>query len=176
MKLILKRGTEYTPIVFQNSTLQNKKCCRIEESRRNWIDIKNLFDLTLDIEFLQIQELIAKRQQTYPYRFNGGICRSEDRILALVVYKNSIENKFVIIEADYFANNPSYLARLKKSMNALDISSRTKLICWDRNKIYTEFQEIINPTMEDYSVESQKQLSNEFIISQRPIHEEATTD
>jgi glutathionyl-hydroquinone reductase len=105
-------------------------------------------------------------------KFPGGLLNNNSiqKLWAIVVYKNSdINSRFVIVNKD-LEKYPSYLARLKKSMNEQGISSRTKLIFWDNNVITNEFQNIINPTMEDYNPAIQEQLSGEFLQSELIKH------
>lgn len=168
MELLLKRGTEYTPIIFLNPTLQNKKYCKIVEEDTIRCTNDELLNINLNTDNLKISRLRSDRQRIHPYRIPGGIRlnTSPYKLLALVVYKDNPENKFVIVNKEFFEANPSYLGKVKKSMNDREISSRTKLLIWTNNEINNQFQSIINPTMEDYSNEVQEQLSKEFIQSE----------
>jgi hypothetical protein len=171
MDLILKRGTEYTPIAFLNSTIQNKKYCKLVEGERFRCTTNQLMDINLSTVTLEYRRESASRQQIYPFMFPGGIFINiqNPKLLVLTVYKDNPDNRFVIVNKDIDLIGTSYLAKVKKSMNDQDISSRTKLLLWNNNEIHNQFVENLTPNMEDYSTEVQERLSKEFIESQRLI-------
>src|ERR1035437_9227379 len=153
MELILKRGVDYTPVIFKHSDLQNRKCYKIERSlgtKRMHIEdvIKFPFESTnIGFEYIRANRLVVEINHFY-----GGIT-NEHNLIALLVHKNTnLEDKYIIANENYFENNPTSLTRLKKYMNDSNISSRTHLILWSQSKIYSEFQELINPGMNDYDL------------------------
>jgi len=172
MGIILKRGSEFSPIIFQRKNLQNKLYYRIEELKNNiYGDTKNMFKLDncLNIQNNFINHIISRRGINY-YEFTGGIL-IEDPI-ALLVIKNKdrkVNTTYVIANSIFFNINPTYFSRLKRSMNSLGISSRTKLLMWEPHLIISEFLEVHNPTIEDYKSETQEQLSKEFLEYEKTL-------
>jgi hypothetical protein len=170
MELILKRGTEYTPVIFQHPDLQNKRYYKITTYLgRKDIPIEDIMKFPLEVERLGLENIRANRLAVEINYFYGGIFETED-LIALLAYKdNNPEDKYVIAREGFFITYPTYLTRLKKYMNDSNISSRTKLLLWPQSRIYSEFQELITPGMNDYNPEIQKALSNEFILYQRSL-------
>lgn len=170
MELILKRGVDYTPLIFKHPDLQNKKCYNIKQSLGyKRIQIENIMKFPFESDRVGIEYIKANRLVFAINHFYGGIT-NEHNLIALLVYKNTdLEDKYVIANENYFENLPTYLTRLKKYMNESNISSRTHLILWSKDRIYSEFQELINPGMNDYSPTIQQSLSNEFILQQRSL-------
>jgi hypothetical protein len=169
MELILKRGTEFTPIIFQASEIQRSKYCKLAGDEFHRISIKTIMNFPLSTDSTYIKRLVADRlKRRWLYFFPGGIM-TED-IIVIAVYKNdNTQDQYIIAQTEFFQNHTTYLTKLKKYINDSGISSRTKLLLWNRGKIYSEFQELLNVEMKDYSTEVQKQLSSEFIIAQRSI-------
>lgn len=167
MELTLKRGTEYTPILFQNTDLQNLKCCKLQESDYRRISLELVMHLPLSIEDINIVRVVADRLKSHwLYYFPGGIMTRD--IVAIVVYKSTDpQDKYFIAQTEFFDKHTTYLTKLKRYINEIGIPSRTKLLLWPKVKIYSEFQELLSVEMKDYNPEIQKQLSNEFILAQR---------
>jgi hypothetical protein len=170
MELILKRGVDYTPLIFKHPDLQNKKCCKVIEARTSeYTQTENLMKFPFITENLEYKKVRADRLKFNLHYFYGGILEV-DNLIAILVYKNTDpEDKYVIAREGFFQENPNYLTRLKKYMNESNISSRTHLIMWSQSKMYSEFQELINPGMNDYDPNIQQTLSSEFILYQRSL-------
>ena len=166
MVLILKRGTEYTPIIFQHETLVNKKCVTLVEGDGRKLQTIDGFQLNEDITTLDYHNVYISRNHLLYYNFGGGLIKANKMdILSLIVTNNSNE-KFVIVNKYFSEVYTSYFTRLKKSIKALKINKKNILI-WEDNQIYKEFMEMINPTMEDYIPSVQEELSKRFLESMK---------
>lgn len=164
--IYLKRDSVYTPIIFQHPDLVNKKYYQIDDSidfRR--ITTKDSFKLNLDITNIKRTRITYPRAKLYYNEILGGLVRTSGNIIAIVVLKNNVQ--YVIVNQSFATTYTSAFARLKKSVNDLGISSRTKLLLWDSSLIATTFQEFITPTMIDYIPQKQIELSNKFILNER---------
>ena len=171
MELILKRGVEYTPLIFKHPDLQNRKCCKLIKDDTLWKNTEQLMDFFIDYANTSMKSIRGNERIKISnhYFFSGGM-HSEENITALVVYKNSsIEDKYVIIQEEFFKVSPSHLAKVKKHINANGISSRSKMLVWNKNRIYSEFQELLSPTLKDYDSTTQISTSNTFLVNQRKL-------
>lgn len=164
--MILKRGAEYTPVIFQHASLQNKKFVEIKQDNNSYVRLttESGYKIVLGDFITYFRPRIDRLQKSYYYS-NGVLFDNCNRIIAIVVEKN--EDKYIIVEEDFSKIWPTYFSRIKKSSNELGISTRSKLMLWSESKLYSEFQEVINPTMEDYLPENQLILSSEFINAKR---------
>lgn len=167
MELILKRGTEYTPIVFQLPELSDRKYCKLITSNSQYVPTEDTFKLDLSSSSKSLIDIRNSRLQTSYSRGYGIIVRTNNSkdIIALVV-TDSFGEKYVIVNRRYINSYPTYFNRIKKSMKELNISTRNRLLIWENDKINSEFFGDITPKMDDYSPEVQFRLSSEFVESQ----------
>jgi len=165
--IYLKRDIIYTPIIFQHPDLVNKKYCKLDDlvTMRKKYDTSETFRLNLNIDRLDAYRVVYPRSQYSYSEIPGGLVKSDGSLIAVVVVKDG--EKYVIVDEGFSVTFPSAFARLKKSVNDLGISSRTKLLLWNKSRIASTFQEMISPTMTDYMPDKQVELSNRFILSER---------
>jgi hypothetical protein len=171
MNLILKRGVDYTPLIFRHSDLQHKKCYKLVQGVSKQVNSTTLLDFPITISDINLNLIrnYDRNKLNEEYFFSGGII-VDKKIIVLEVYKNSnIEDRYVIIEDEFFKSYPSHLAKLKKYINANGISSRSKMLTWSKDRIYSEFQNLLNPTMKDFDPTIQKELSSKFLLEQRKL-------
>ena len=168
-RLYFKRGVEFTPLIFQKEEFVNKKYAFVDITNYNtcWYNSSEEYSKLDNCLNSIINPTLIKIRRTYNnfINFFGGNCKNDMsfNLLFLIVTKNSNGEKYIIINSNYYNNNQSSLARLKKQMNIIGISSRSKLIEMSETQIYSTYQELFNPTMEDYMPEKQLEVSKQFV-------------
>lgn len=163
--IYFKRGEEYTPIIFQHSSLINKKYAVLNENTSwNRVRTPESFQLSLNMDVLEVKHTTVSRCTLSYATFPGGLCRKySNREILVIVVTDKKGEKYAIASKHFATQYPTYFNRVKKSLNALGISSRSKLIIWEQSKIDNEFSNVLIPTMDDYNPEVQLQLSKEYL-------------
>jgi len=169
--MYLKRGSEFTPCVFKFPELHDKKYCKIIKWNTNkYVNTSNAFIFNNEVGCKYYFDRTLNRSYYNYIEFYGGFARNysdSTELIALIVTHNTKNKEYVIVNEKWSIHNPTYFSKIKKSMNILNISSRSKLILCSSEEMNREFKKIISPTMNDYSTEEQLKLSNLFINSEK---------
>lgn len=168
----LKRGSEFTPIWFNNEPYKTKKYISFDTSDSYYhrYETSDEFNMTRIFNdgfytehYSRLVEKLSGRGMVFKY----------NTPLLVVVYPNNkpventdLKNLKIIAYDEFFTRNPSSLARLKKQMNSYGMSSRTGLIFKSSSYIQEQFFiDLLAPTMEDYEPDKQLELTKEFMLS-----------
>jgi len=163
--MILKKGKEYTPIIFQHPDLVSKKCVEIKRDPNSYVRFQTndsyKFDITPRITYMIPR--INRLQKSYTYSMGVIFDSNNSNILAIIVEKDF--QKYIIVDKKFSENWTTYFKRIKSSAKELGILTKNNLLIWESGRIYSEFQELLEPSMEDYLPENQLKTSSEFIKS-----------
>jgi len=106
--------------------------------------------------------LTSSRVLRSPFHtFYGGIILHHNLVNLIV---NIVDKgTFVIIEKEFSVNYPSLFNKLKKFLRDNNILNRKNLVMADRLEIINNFLQVLNPTIEDFGINRQHELSVEFL-------------
>jgi len=182
MKIYLKRNTVFTPIIFIEPEFIDAKSIHFVESpyyaypssdRLMYFDWDKELRKVNEFEYCHNSRAAIRKY----YRFNGGLLNQSCNIIALIVVDNK-GDKYVIVDSVIPEKSNAIFLKIKRSMKELGIDPKKRLILGTKEEIYKQFQERLNPTMEDYSKGEMEKVSIEFInyIKEHGIKKEIGID
>lgn len=164
MNMILKRGEEYTPILFEGS---NKKYLDLStfSCKQKWTNTKDTYKFTInkftpDYLTSSIDSLVNRNPRYKEYY--GIILFNYNTILAIVV-KDKENNKKILLHSklsgkELYSYPNSYLIRLKQSLKVHDLKTKD-IIFKSEDYLSTQFTLTNNfTTLEDYNPEVQSKI------------------
>ena len=184
MKIYLKRNKVFTPIIFiEPEFIDAKSIHFVESPYYAYPSSDRLMYFDWDKEARKLTEFekcnSTSRTLSYYFRFYGGLVSyiTRNNILALIVVDNK-GDKYVIVDSVIPEKSNAIFLKIKRSMKELGIDPKKRLILGTKEEIYKQFQERLNPTMEDYSKGEMEKVSIEFInyIKEHGIKKEIGID
>jgi hypothetical protein len=168
MIITLKRNKALTPIIFNTEYWSENNVIHLKESNNtgSCFTTDEAYSIYMNKDLIKIYQCYKVPPRSgyisIYKRFYGGLCLEGNRLIVLIVI-NPLKEEFCIVEKEFSEQYPSYLAKIKKSINMLGIPSRSRLVLATRDEIFTNFQQTIVPDMNDFMDEAKLVISTEFL-------------
>lgn len=160
--LYLKNNKDITPVVFSFPQLANKKVVNITANLGIAGNTDKLMPYTgSDVVFFYNCILFKSRSLTRFSTFPGGIVVDWNIVCLLVTIQET--KGFVILEEEFVETYPTASNQLKRNLREAKILTRNNLVISKREEIKSNFVIELQPSIEDFMIETQIEKSSKFI-------------
>ena len=160
--MYLKNNKVITPIIFSLPELQDKKMFDLLSIQLPAYRADILLPYTGNNLGTFVRCRLSNSRSLYSFdTFKGGIIVNNNIICLLVTIHDS--QQFVVLEEEFIEKYPTACTALKKNLRAESILNRKNLVISKREEIKHNFIAELQPSIEDFMLETQVELSKKFI-------------